>query len=123
MIVPYESPLAFTRKGKLFFITSLEKHRDLSALLGEIEFVFKNPQTRKVVLYFKECFRPFPNILVPLACAIDYLRCNDRLVRVNETFDELEETGYRSPRVAKPDELPGMSPAGLVWKYESSEVS
>lgn len=121
MSKPYESPLAFTRKGKLFFITALEKHRDLSALLAEIEFVFKNPQTREVVLYFKERFRPFPNILVPLACAIDHLRRNGRNVRVNKTFDELDETCYLSPRVAKPDELPGMSPAGLVWKYETPE--
>lgn len=121
MSVPYESRLAFTRKGKLFFITSLEKHRDLSALLAEIEFVFKNPQTREVVLYFKERFRPFPNILVPLACAIDHLRRIGRNVRVNKTFDELEETCYLNPRVAKPVELPGMSPAGLVWKYETSE--
>lgn len=121
MSAPYESPLAFTRKGKLFFITSLEKHRDLSALLAEIEFVFKNPQTREVVLYFKERFRPFPNILVLLACAIDHLRRIGRNVRVNKTFDELEETCYLNPRVAKPVELPGMSPTGLVWKYETSE--
>lgn len=121
MSKPYESPLAFTRKGKLFFITSLEKHRDLSALFAEIEFVFKNPQTREVVLYFKERFRPFPNILVPLACAIDHLRRNGRNVRVNKTFDELDETCYLSPRVAKLDELPGISPAGLVWKYETPE--
>jgi hypothetical protein len=121
MPLPYESPSSFTRKGKLFFITSLEKHRDLSALLGEIEFVFKNPQTREVVLYFKERFRPFPNIVVPLACAIDHLRRNGRIVRVNETFDELEETGYMSPRAVTPDELPEMSPGGLVWKYETSE--
>lgn len=120
MSKPYESA-AFTRKGKRFFITSLEKHRDLSALLCEIEFVFKNPQTREVVLYFKERFRPFPNILVPLACAIDHLRRNGRNVRVQETFDELEETSYLIPRTANTDQLAGISPAGLVWKYETPE--
>jgi hypothetical protein len=121
MRVPYEAPEAFTRKGKLFFITSLEKHRDLSALLSDIDFVFKNPQTREIVLYFKERFRLFPNIMVPLACAIDFLRSKGRTIRVNKTFDELEETRYLNPLLAQPDEVIGCSPAGFVWKYESSE--
>ncbi len=121
MRVPYEAPESFTRKGKLFFITSLEKHRDLSALLSDIDFVFKNPQTREVVLYFKERFRPFPNIVVPLACAIDFLRSKGRTIRINKTFDELEETRYLNPLLAQPDGATGFSPAGFVWKYESSE--
>ena len=50
---PLQSANAFTRKGKLFFIHSMEKVQHLSALLAEIEFVFKNPQTLEVVLYFK----------------------------------------------------------------------
>lgn len=118
---PSHPASAFSRKGKRFFITSLEKHRDLSALLAEFEFVFKNPQSHEVVLYFKERFRPFPNIVAPLACAIEHLRRKGRTVRVNETFDELEETRYLDPRAARPEQLPGTSPAGAVWKYETSE--
>lgn len=120
MPVPYESS-AFTRKGKLFFITSLEKHRDLSALLSEIEFVFKNPQTVEVVLYFNERFRPFPNIVVPLACAIDHLKRIGRKVRINKTFNELEETNYLNPLIATPENQLNSFLAGVVWKYEKSD--
>lgn len=112
---------SFNRKGKRFFITSLEKHHDLSALLNEIQFVFRNPQTREVVLYFKERFRPFPNIIVPLACAIDHIRRTGRNVRVNETFDELEETGYLNVEAFAPPEDGQLMPAGRVWRYETSE--
>lgn len=113
------SASAFTRKGKLFFIHSLEKAPHLSALLAEIEFVFKNPQTREVVLYFKERFRPFPNIVTPLACAIEHLRRNGRNVRTNETFDELEETSYLKPMGVASGQLVETDPVGKVWRYES----
>ncbi len=117
----FQPSSAFSRKGKLFFITALEKHHDLSALLNEIQFVFNNPQTREVVLYFKQRFRPFPNIIVPLACAIDHIRRTGRNVRVNETFDELEETGYLKATTFAPIENEFLMPAGRVWKYESSD--
>ncbi len=42
-------------------------------------------------------------------------------MRVNKTFDELEETSYLTPRVAHTDQLTGTSPAGQVWKYETPE--
>jgi len=112
---------AFSRKGKRFFITSLEKHPDLSALLNEIQFVFRNPQTYEVVLYFKERFRPFPNIVTPLACAIDHIRRSGRDVRVVETFDELEETGYLNVETFAPPDGELLMPAGKVWKYETPE--
>lgn len=118
---PLTATPAFTRKGKLFFITSLERHRDLSALLADVEFVFKNPQTREVVLYFKQRFRPFPNIVTPLACAIEHLRRNGRNVRVNETFAELEETNYLRPQRASPSAMPAADIAGRVWRYDSPE--
>lgn len=111
----------FSRKGKRFFITSLEKHSDLSALLNEIQFVFRNPQTYEVVLYFKERFRPFPNIVTPLACAIDHIRRSGRDVRVLETFDELEETGYLNVETCAPSDGELLMPAGKVWKYETPE--
>jgi hypothetical protein len=120
-MLPHQSNPAFSRKGKLFFITSLEKHRDLSTLLNEIQFVFRNPQTREVVLYFKERFRPFPNIITPLACAIDHIRHTGRNVRVLETFDELEETGYLNVETFTPPEDGHLMPAGRVWKYETSD--
>jgi hypothetical protein len=110
---------SFARKGKLFFISSLEKHGDLSSLLAEIEFVFKNPQTREVVLYFKQRFRPFPNVIVPLACAIDHLRRSGRNVRVNDTFGELEETGYISPHRIEAPESIKKCPEGIVWHFEA----
>jgi anti-sigma regulatory factor (Ser/Thr protein kinase) len=113
------SASAFTRKGKLFFIHSLEKAQHLSALLAEIEFVFKNPQTREVVLYFKERFRPFPNIVTPLACAIEHLRRNGRNVRTNETFEELEETSYLKPMGVASGQQVETDPVGKVWRYES----
>lgn len=112
---------AFIRKGKRFFITSLEKHPDLSALLNEIQFVFRNPQTYEVVLYFKERFRPFPNIVTPLACAIDHIRRSGRDVRVLETFDELEDTGYLNAETFAPPDGELLMPAGKVWKYETPE--
>lgn len=118
-MLPRQSPLSFSRKGKLFFITSLETHRDLSALLGEIQFLFRNPQTYEVVLYFKERFRPFPNIVAPLACAIDHIRKTGRNVRVLETFTELEETCYLSPKIFVPTEDEHRVPVGCVWKYET----
>lgn len=118
---PFQPSPAFNRKGKLFFITSLEKHRDLSALLNEIQFVFRNPQTREVVLYFKQRFRPFPNIVVPLACAIDHIRRTGRNVRVNETFEELEETGYMNTKTFTTPDDGLLMPAGRVWKYETSD--
>jgi anti-sigma regulatory factor (Ser/Thr protein kinase) len=114
------SASAFTRKGKLFFIQSLEKALHLSALLAEIEFVFKNPQTREVVLYFKKRFRPFPNIVTPLACAIEHLRRNGRNVRTNETFEELEETNYLKPLGVASEPLVEADPVGKVWRYESA---
>lgn len=110
---------SFSRKGKLFFIQKLEKAQHLSALLAEIEFVFKNPQTREVVLYFKEKFRPFPNIVTPLACAIEHLRKNGRNVRTNETFDELEETSYLRPMAVASQQLEETQPVGKVWRYQS----
>ena len=116
---PLQSVGAFTRKGKLFFINSLEKAPHLSALLAEIEFVFKNPQTREVVLYFKERFRPFPNIVTPLACAIEHLRRNGRNVRTIETFDELEDTSYLTPMAVASDHPIEASPVGKVWRYET----
>ena len=116
-----QSASSFTRKGKLFFITSLEKAQHLSALLAEIEFVFKNPQTREVVLYFKERFRPFPNVVTPLACAIEHLRRSGRNVRVVQTFDELEETSYLKPEGLGAPGPTASSPVGRVWRYESPE--
>ena len=116
-----QSASSFTRKGKLFFITSLEKAQHLSALLAEIEFVFKNPQTREVVLYFKERFRPFPNVVTPLACAIEHLRRNGRNVRVVKSFDELEETSYLKPEGLGAPGPTASSPVGRVWRYESPE--
>lgn len=120
-MLPRQSPLSFSRKGKLFFITALETHRDLSALLGEIQFLFRNPQTYEVVLYFKQRFRPFPNIMTPLACAIDHIRQTGRNVRVLETFEELEETGYLTPKTFAPSDGELLMPAGCVWKYETTD--
>jgi hypothetical protein len=116
---PAQPSSSFVRKGKLFFIDNLERSADLSALLGEIEFVFKNPQTREVVLYFKTRFRPFPNIATPLACAIDHLRRTGRVVRINETFDELEETSYSAPMTLALEIPADEVPVGKVWRYES----
>ena len=121
MPLPFQATQAFTRKGKLFFIAALEKHRDLSALLAEMAFVFKNPQTREVVLYFRQRFRPFPNILVPLACAIDHLRRGGRLVRINETFEELDDTAYADARIARSSEMSSRDLVGRVWRYEAPE--
>ncbi|MBI3367835.1 MAG: hypothetical protein HY021_05140, partial [Burkholderiales bacterium] len=92
---------------------------DLSALLAEIEFVFKNPQTKEVVLYFKENFRPFPNIVTPLACAIEHLRRTGRNVRVNESFEELEDTAYLAPSSLERDDFNRVPTVGRVWRYES----
>jgi hypothetical protein len=119
---PPQTPTqAFHRKGKLFFIQHLEKHRDLSALLADIEFVFKNPQTREVVLYFQQKFRPFPNIVAPLSCAIDHLRRSGRNVRVNASSGELEETSYLEPRVLDAASSSATESVGRVWKYSTSE--
>lgn len=119
---PIQTPTdAFHRKGKLFFIQHLEKHRDLGALLADIEFVFKNPQTREVVLYFQRRFRPFPNIIAPLACAIDYLRRSGRTVRVIDTFAELEETSYLAPACLASTTTSAVDTVGKVWRYSTSE--
>jgi hypothetical protein len=112
----HQATPTFSRKGKRFFITALEKHADLSALLNEIQFVFRNPQTYEVVLYFKERFRLFPNIITPLACAIHHIRRSGRDIRVLETFDELEETGYLNAETYVPPDGELLMPAGKVWK-------
>lgn len=108
----------FTKKGKRFFIESLERHQDLAALLREIAWVFNNPQTYEVVLYYKSSFRPFPNILAPLACAIDHLRDRGKTVRVIETYEEIEVCRYQAPLTVKTDIQELLSPVGRVWRFD-----
>ena len=85
------------QKGKRVFIDSLERHKDLSDLFGRIEHLFRNPETREVVLYFRERFRTFPNIIAPLASAISQVRRSGRQVRIVRDFPELLESNVFSP--------------------------
>ena len=107
------------QKGKRIFVDSLERHKDLSSLLGRIEHLFRNPETREVVLYFRRTFRPFPNVLVPLASALDKIRSNGRSARVLLDFPELLETNCLLPRAFNPKT--DKNPCGRVWKYSDSE--
>ena len=113
LMVPIE------QKGKRIFIDSLERHKDLSDLLARIEHLFRNPQTYEVVLYFRRTFRPFPNVLAPLASALAHIQASGRAVRVLTEFPELRETNCLSPRAFHADSE--SNPCGRVWRYSSSE--
>lgn len=109
----------FDRKGKRFFIDDLERPQDLGPLLRGISYVFKNPQTKDVALYFKRDFRPFPNILTPLAAAIEFSRRNGRQIRVLETQPAIESCRYQSPLRINTDRHAAFTPAGRVWQFDS----
>ena len=115
--IHHEVPIE--QKGKRIFINSLERHKDLSHLLGRIEHLFRNPDTREVVLYFRQRFRPFPNILAPLAGALEKIRNDGRAARVLLDFPELLETNCLSPQVFDPEV--DQDPCGRVWRYSNSE--
>lgn len=112
-----QSPIE--QKGKRVFIDSLERHKDLSDLIGRIEHLFRNPETREVVLYFRERFRTFPNILAPLASAIGQIRRSGRQVRIIKDFPELLESNVFSPTPFDPTNH--QVPCGKVWSYSNSE--
>ena len=107
------------QKGKRVFIDSLERHKDLSDLVGRIEHLFRNPETREVVLYFRERFRTFPNILAPLAAAISAIQKSGRQVRILKDFPELLESNVFEPVSFDP----GIhdNPCGKVWSYSNSQ--
>ena len=52
---------------------------------------------------------------------LDHIRRSGRNVRVLETFDELEETGYLNAETFLPPDGELLIPAGRVWKYETSK--
>ena len=107
------------QKGKRVFIDSLERHKDLSDLVGRIEHLFRNPETREVVLYFRERFRTFPNILAPLSSAISAIHRSGRKVRILEDFPELLETNVFEPVPFDP--AIHDNPCGKVWSYSTSQ--
>ena len=107
------------QKGKLVFIDSLERHKDLSDLVGRIEHPFRNPETREAVLYFRERFRTFPNILAPLASAISWIRRSGRKVRIVKNFPELLESNVFEPVPFDP--AIHRNPCGKVWRYSNSQ--
>lgn len=111
----------FDKKGKRFFIDSLERPQDLGPLLREITFVFRNPQTRDVALYFKQDFRPFPNILAPLAAAMEFIRRHGRQIRVLETHPGIESCRYQDPLTVARDQHALEAPVGRVWQFNSPQ--
>lgn len=107
------------QKGKRVFIDSLERHKDLSNLIGRIEHLFRNPETREVVLYFRERFRTFPNILAPLASAIGEIHRKGRQVRIIKTFPEILNSNVFDPIPYDP--AIHDNPCGKVWSYSNSQ--
>lgn len=116
---PYGSRIE--RKGKRIFISHLETYDDLAELYTYIRWILHNPQTYEVVLYFKEKFRPFPNIIAALAATIELLRHQGKKVSVKNEIEELSATHFDSPLSANESNdkvLP--NPAGIVWRYSDS---
>lgn len=107
------------QKGKRIFIDSLERQKDLSDLLARIEHLFRNPQTHEVVLYFREKFRLFPNVMAPLASALAQIKAEGRAVKVLKHFPDLLETNFLESTPFDPDL--NASPCGRVWRYSNSE--
>ena len=117
--MPASQVVPIEQKGKRIFIDVLEKHKHLGDLLARIEHLFRNPETREVVFYFREPFRIFPNVIAPLASAIAEIRREGRDVRVLMEFDDLRETNYFYP-LSYDAELDA-DPHGRVWRYSTPQ--
>lgn len=109
------------RKGKRVFVNVLERHEDVGQLVRYVSFILNNPETRNVVLYFPKRFRLFPNIVVPLACLLDFLKDVGVKVTLHTEYSELVDTACFSPIPIGNASLEASTsaPAGIVWKYST----
>ena len=110
------------RKGKRVFLREYSRPSDVGSLVRHVRAIFKNPETKRLVIYVQDKFRVFPNQIVPLACVIEYLRQIGKTVVVHNDFKDVARTHFDAPILADRETIQAKRfTDGVVWKVTSAE--
>lgn len=111
-----------SRKGKRIFLRDYSTPSDVGKFVRYVRDIFKNPETKTLVIYIQDNFRVFPNQIVPLACVIEYIRGIGKKVLVHNDIKNVADTHFDNPIPAERARLNATKYLdGIVWKITSAE--
>ena len=109
-------------KGKRIFLNDVTSPKDVSEFNKYVSWITHNPETKRVIIYLQQKFRIFPNVFVPIAVAIEFLRKRNIKVILHNDIEDFDETNFFNPLLAtKENMLKHKYSSGIVWKVTTSE--
>lgn len=110
----------FYLDGSTLYIKKLERPMDINPLIKYIGILLQN--NTELTIEFTEKFRIFPNIITPLAAAIDFLKSNGKSIYIDDSVDpSITRTRLKSPADINNETDKKGSPHNKIWKVSSPE--